>query len=508
MEALNLICDVAKSSRKSLMADESQSSFQYLAFLADYDLIYDTALGMYDFDLCKAVARNSQKDPKVYLPQIARLKSLHPLLAKYDVDIQLGRYESAFVHLFEAKGFIDNHFAQCLDLIEKYDLHKCGLNLFRDEAACYRSIMISLGNSLLEKNKPELALATYLATQPRHIEGAKSAARACGDWRTFFSCCAEESDEDIKVTASYVAEEIASGRGGYYSKREEAEFCSRILLDYCNDVEGAIDSLISSFMWEESRRLAKLHNMNDLLGVINNSASSYGQSCSKDFEERSSLFEEANERYATVLKLQKELKKGDQSKNDNNSDNQSLFSVASNMSNASLYSNMSTTSTSSATSLSSVISLTPSNAFSLTGDHENKHKSKFNKSGNQKKKKKKKQRKRMKRGSEEELQQLVSTLKSQIVDDEYYITVIETIKFLAQESEPFLAYDIMKSYQRLYRRIDDSQQQRKIGNTGILLSEGDHEKEVHLDCEDEVDQLRCRKLPSSILDFFAFLPYE
>ena len=485
------------------MSDESQSYFQYLAFLADYDLIYDTALGIYDFDLCKAVARNSQKDPKIYLPQLARLKSLHPLVAKYNVDLQLERYESALIHLFEAKGFVDDHFTQCLILIEKHHLHRLALRLFQNQESERRLIMISLGDSLMNQNKADMALAVYLATKPRHIEGAKRAARACGDWRTFFSCCIEGSNEEIKNIASYIAEEIASGRGGNRSKQEEAHSSARILLDYCDDVEGAIEVLTASALYEESRRIAMLYSKINLLSFIQQNALSYGQSCVKDFEERSSIFEDTNERYAVVLKQQKEMKKAEQASNELIPDNQSLFSAASNMSNASLYSNMSSISTSSATSLSSVISLTPSNAFSLIGDHENKHNSKFNNPAGRKKKKQKKQRKRMKRGSEEEMQQLISTLKCQIVDDEYFSTIVETIKYLAQEDEVILAHQIIRSYKMLQSRIHESQQ-RRMSEDKRSNEEGD-EKISRLDCEDDIDSLACKDLPMVLNELFSYL---
>ena len=55
---------------------------------------------MYDYDLAKAVARNSQMDPKVYLPMLKRLRSLPEFVARFEVDIKLERYESALDHLY------------------------------------------------------------------------------------------------------------------------------------------------------------------------------------------------------------------------------------------------------------------------------------------------------------------------------------------------------------------------------------------------------------------------
>ena len=99
--------------------------------------------------------------------------------------------------------------------------------------------MVSLGNSLLDVNKPDIALGIFMAAEPKYFVGAKKAAGACGDWRTFFSCCEDDPEEDMNLVASYVAEEIASRRGGMFSKREEVIFSARILIDYCNNVDEA-----------------------------------------------------------------------------------------------------------------------------------------------------------------------------------------------------------------------------------------------------------------------------
>ena len=54
-----------KKKRSPLMSDASQSSIQYLACLADYDLLFDTALRSYDLEMAGAVGRGSQMDPRV-----------------------------------------------------------------------------------------------------------------------------------------------------------------------------------------------------------------------------------------------------------------------------------------------------------------------------------------------------------------------------------------------------------------------------------------------------------
>lgn len=52
----------------SLSVAKVQSAIRYLAFLADGTALFNAALGDCDFDMARAVSRQCQMDPKVYLP--------------------------------------------------------------------------------------------------------------------------------------------------------------------------------------------------------------------------------------------------------------------------------------------------------------------------------------------------------------------------------------------------------------------------------------------------------
>ncbi len=512
-EALRLIQDIAISLNVSLLSEGIQSSLQYLAFLANYDLLYETALGMYDFELCKAVARNSQKDPKIYLPMLAKLNSKPKLLAMLDVDLQLGRNESALKHLFDAKDlFGEDHFLKCLEMIEKYKLHHVGLTLFPKGSISHTTILKSLGERLLcDENKPKVALGIFLSLEPKFIDGVKRAARACGDWRTYFSYCMKEnSKEDTSEIAFQIAEEIAEGRRGDYSKRETVMFSVQILLDYCDDIDSAIDSLSSAAMFGEARRIALLKSREDLENGITHAAQTYARSCLKDFNERAETFEESSDRYAVVIKMQKE-QKSITTMNDEVNDEQSLFSVGSNVSNASLYSNISASSVGSVTSLSSVISVKAESTFSIVGVDAEKHRSKFNRLGQVKKKKKKrktrKQLNKLKRGTEEELNELVFTLKVQILSDDSFQALLETIRYLAQVGKVTLANELVEAYRELTTRISSCQAKRKERETEERQKDGGVSSDVILVCEKDVDALECQSLPIDIEELFEYLDF-
>jgi len=434
IEALGLIKDNALSqhsvlSRKPpLYSDVAQSSIQSLAFLADYELIFETALGMYDFDISRAVARNSQMDPKVYLPLLKRYASLPQYYCRYEVDIRLKRYESALRNLhrsaFEDESMgsvaavnlehqgsvtttgIGNTFEDCMRLIEEQKQHTLGLQLFQDRGERHQ-IMLSLSDSLMNEKRPTTALEILFAVRPIDMERANCAARAYRDWRALFSLVSleertREASDDLAsqkrfMLARDVAEELVYSAEGQFNQRDIMAEGARVLLDYGNDTVGTVDMLTRAEMWSEGQRAGLLHSRNDLARKGVEAAVSYAQTTIGDLEERCETFFTSNTRYAEVLQILKNAIADGEGKPDefnDNDDNGSLFSAASNASNSS---NRSDLSSGSVGSISSVIFVKSTSSFSLAGGADSyRHKSKFNQIGRINKKKKKKNRGRAK----------------------------------------------------------------------------------------------------------------
>jgi elongator complex protein 1 len=553
-DALSLIRENAlknspESSKKPPMFSESaQNSIHYLAFLAEYELLFNTALGMYDFDLARGVARNSQMDPKIYLPLLKRLRSLPTFYGRYEVDLRLKRYESALSNLVQSglnqESFdeivqepssmphpIGNSFAQCMALIDEHSLHQLGLKLFENNPSERRVIYLSLGEYLLRDRRAQTAMSVFLAADPPELEGARRAARACGDWRCYFSLLENEepeSDSNISEAAAaikleqarqlarQVADEVVAGTAaGGEAKRQAYASAARIMLDYGKDVVGAAEMLLAGEMWSECRRVARLHSRQDLVKKSVDGAISFAQTIMVDLDERSENFLKANKRYAEVIKLRKQATAVEGSDPVEEDETGSLFSSASTASNMSLRSNTSTSSTGSATSVSSVISVKTATTFTMTGDDEaNRHRSKFNKGKRQKKQRKKKG-KRMTPGSEEELQSLVATLKGACVDPEYAQTIAETCHFLVVVQHVDLAKELFESYTAVCDTLSRSQTERidttrdeKLMAERQLRKAGDQHEDtfilIELPIEKEVDALSCPVVEQTLQDFFSF----
>jgi len=537
-EALSLIKNSASgehsktSKRKSILLSEHvQSSIQYLAFLADYEHIFNTAIGMYDFDLAKAVARHSQMDPKVYLPMLKRWRELPEDTARYEVDVKLKRYESALRHLVAA-GQVEEElstedlFGKCLKFIEEHTLHKLGLELFKDDKTNHRSVMVSLGEHLLSQRKSEEALTVFLASNPRHLDGGKRASRQCGDWQTYFSCCAEDEDAVENDLATVIAESISSKVGNMREQRENYASAASILLDYGEDVAYAIDMFISAHLWSEGRRIAHLHERTDLVKKVVDGSVSYARTCIDDLTELASTFEKTNERYAEVIVLRRDaIREAEEAGvvDIHLDDSASMFSMQSAASNNSLRSSASGTSVGSVgsvgsvASVSTVISVGATSTFSFIGAVDSmKHKSKFNKIGRDKKKKKRQKKgsaaRRTKPGSEEELKELVATLRYGCPDEHYVDVISETITFLLQSDKQSMATLLFESYSELKSAVAQSQNAR-LGRDKKEREEREkrERKEGRMNdfiehpCEKDINAIICKPLKESVQNTFSFL---
>lgn len=544
-EALSLIKEIAfkqnpsTSKKPPLFSDKAQNSIHYLAFLAEYELLYETALGMYDYDLARAVARNSQMDPKVYLPYLKRLNEIPVFFGRFEVDTRLKRFESALKNLFQSYSsnekidfFIQeqddakrtgNKFENCLSLIEEHDLYKCGLELFENNASQRRVISVSLGEHKLKEKQPETALSVFLAADPPCLEGAKRAARAADDWRCYFALLEDEdarekdeSPQNFEIKRRQIAREMADeivAKLTPYASKEKQEVCSnaaRVLLDYGNDLFGAVDMLLQGGCWGEAHRVASLHSRDDLIKKCTEGAISHAYAVMEEFEERASTFSDSNKRYSDVLKLRKQAVFLEGPTLPEADETGSLFSVASTLSNMSLRSNTSTTSTS--TGVSSIISVKSATTFTMTGGDEGyRHRSKFNKGKKQKKPRKKKSRKPT---VEEELKSLVNILRTSCADAVYVQTVEATIRYLIFVQQLSLASDVFNRYNSMRDAIEKSRVERvettrkekaEAERTARMQGEqhDDNHVLVELPIEKEMDELACAVLPESLRDFFS-----
>lgn len=418
-----------------------------------------------------------------------------------------------------------------MKLINEQKLHKLGLELFRTDTEKSKAVLSALGNSLMEQRRPATALTVYLSTEPPDMEGAMRAARSARDWRCYFSLLETvESDtptdqEEFRIekrrqAAREIADDIIASSISSQNKKQGNMEASQLLLDYGDDLIGAIDCLTTAHCWSEAYRIATLHSRNDLMKKCIDGAIAFAHTSLGDFEDRVDEFGKTNTKYYEVLNLRKQnvYTQGPDAVASDGEETGSLFSVASTMSNMSLRSTSSTSSSSSiGSNVSSVISVKTANTFSMTGGKSgDRHRSKFNKGKKQKKRGKKRKPKR-KPGSVEELQGLVGVLKSTCPNSDYGATITETIQFLMLVQNLELARELFNAYNSMRESIEKSRLERiektaaeKQKATEMTRSHGtEHDLNhilVDLPIEKVVDALSCAELASNLSDFFDFLP--
>lgn len=495
---------------------------------------------MYDFELARAIARNSQMDPKEYLPLIKHYREVPTYFGRYEIDVRLQRYEDALRNLHKSMQQREslegietivpreaevrtasggNSFLDCMALISTRKLHTIGLELFHDNLERTRIIMLSLGETLLKENKSEAALTVFLATEPVEIDRAKAAARSSRNWRTYFSLCmsqkecsnvgepCSESKEVLKTAAHELANEIAVSSENLLNGQGGLADAARILLDYGEDVPGAVDMLIRGKLWQEGCRISALYGRNELCQLCVEASISFAETMVVDLEERRATFLDMINRYEEVVEIRKKVIRagniGLDEAQDDNEHSGSVFSAGTNASNMSLQSSLS------ADSLSSVISIKSVSSFSISGAEDaTRHKSKFNEIGtkNMKRKKKTKGKKRILPGSAEELTSIVNTLRSCCVDSESGRVVSETIEFLAWTSGAMdSAKDLYKSYLALTNSIQTAQNLRLKTKENKEKSTMADEVMIRLPEEEEVEKLTSPKLSDSIEQVFPLL---
>eukprot|EP00522_Entomoneis_paludosa_P007273 CAMPEP_0172451472 /NCGR_PEP_ID=MMETSP1065-20121228/9512_1 /TAXON_ID=265537 /ORGANISM="Amphiprora paludosa, Strain CCMP125" /LENGTH=1015 /DNA_ID=CAMNT_0013203435 /DNA_START=20 /DNA_END=3067 /DNA_ORIENTATION=- len=551
-----------RNKKPPLFSDKAQSSIQYLAFLANYNLLFDTALGMYELDLARAVARNSQMDPKIYLPLLKRYRELPHYYARYEIDLRLKRYPQALRNLvqsiqekeesstdLEAEGTttskLANTFDDALGLVKQHKFHRLGLELFH-EANQQREILLDLGDHLLQSGQAENALTMFMTiSEPIPSEQILRAAKKCQDWRTYFSYylstileqASEVQSANIQSKAKEVVEELVSSVASAQleRKRQVHSDASRIMLDYCGDASEAVDLLLQAELWSEGRRIAMLHNDSALVEKSVEAAVAHAHSTMESLPDRASTFVATMERYIEVLKIRKEAyAKGEDEFPTatplDEGDTGSLFSAASQASHLTSASATSSTSTSTSASYSTVISVTSNtdSSFSITGtDQSNRHKSKYNQIGSnqrgqqrQKKKQKKGKSKssRIIPGSEKELQTLVDSLLVLGVDVSLGTSVADCIVFLTRSGRLSLASEFYKIYQACIQKIRNCQESRQAQDRAALQKqeemfrrEGMRAAEdilfVH-PLEAKVNAVDCHELPATVHGLFEYLPPE
>lgn len=148
----------------------ADAALKHLLLYVDVDVLYRTALGLYDLTLAFMVVSHSQKDPGEYLAELTSFGSLcNEQLRGHAIDMSLGRYDRALEHLYAAGP---GHFEAALKLAQDKGLLRQLLALTQqrkqqggDTSADEQLIAVlsAYGDALMDARKAEDAAVAYSA---------------------------------------------------------------------------------------------------------------------------------------------------------------------------------------------------------------------------------------------------------------------------------------------------------------------------------------------------------
>ncbi|KAF8318502.1 IkappaB kinase complex, IKAP component [Clavulina sp. PMI_390] len=255
--------------------DLVEDALKYTIFLADANVLFDTALGMYDFPLTLLVAQHSQRDPREYLPFLRELRALPDAYQRFAIDDHLKRYSKALVGLRESG---DAKFDEAIQYVEKHRLYVDALQVWKAEAEKHLRLLEAYGDYLYERRDFEQAgLGGTILALPgtmsltiiiaafglaKKWRKAMLSYERAHMWKEAFALLvqAELADEEISSMAIRVAEDL-TGR----KRHIEA---ARVLFDYGKDVSGGITSLVQGNDVSEALRVITLQGQTALIEQI------------------------------------------------------------------------------------------------------------------------------------------------------------------------------------------------------------------------------------------------
>ncbi|XP_011265632.2 elongator complex protein 1 isoform X2 [Camponotus floridanus] len=221
----------------------AEDALKYLLHFVNIDILYDTALGMYDFEMTMFVASKSSKDPKEYIPFLNSLRKLNDDYMKYSIDMHLKRYESALEHISRDSS----KFEECFNLVHNQKLYLKAMKLFKKGSMEYKKIARAYGEFLLSKTKYQEAGMMFYKSGD--LDRALKAFSTLGDsWQDAIAVSREMklSSRDLHDLYELLVKRLKAERN--------FEAAATILKDYLNDVDEAVALLCEGKIWKRAIR--------------------------------------------------------------------------------------------------------------------------------------------------------------------------------------------------------------------------------------------------------------
>lgn len=248
-------------------ADEEQKekSIQYLCLLQDVNLLYKTALGLYDISLTLLIAQQSQKDPKEYLPFLQNLHVQEQLRKQFLIDDFLKNYSKALDHLFAIEEQERDNADKKAEITQEFNayminhgLYKQALKLYHYHSDRKNEILKHYADALYDDSKFYEAGLTY-----EMLEDYTSAIEAdilAKNWKSALSIINFNSDkfgDKLEETCGRLVEGLSESH-----KYQDAAY---IEYNYLHNIEEAIQLYCKDYHYDDAILLISKANRPELM---------------------------------------------------------------------------------------------------------------------------------------------------------------------------------------------------------------------------------------------------
>ncbi|XP_053669456.1 elongator complex protein 1 [Anopheles marshallii] len=268
-------------------SEPAEEALRYLLYLVEVNVLYDEALGMYDFGLVLFVATKSQKDPKEYLPFLNELKRMDEYYRKYRIDCHLKRYDRALEHIARYESE-EERFQEALELTATHQLYSVALRCYKNSTnkEYYRRVCALYGDFLRKGSKH--ADASLMYERAGDLQQAISSARHALDWCRVVRLSTAGSMPAEAVLRSLVPALLEAG---------EYDAAATIAYDHLKDTRLAIDCLVKDHRYERALLLA---NEPDLQAKVRSCLGEYLATLDETLCAENEQFLRQKERLVTV----------------------------------------------------------------------------------------------------------------------------------------------------------------------------------------------------------------
>jgi hypothetical protein len=292
----------------ALVLCDVDAAIKYLAFLADSQQLFDTALSQSNFTMARSIARQTQMDPKLFMPLLEKFEaigrghvseSLRGYYMRYSIHLYLKKYDVALSMAFQCLKIafslkpsefpfeLTSYCVEILQLVTKHSLYALALaelqNIcpYKDLQSFINEIRQAYGNYCITEMKYDQAITSFLNMQPANVKDAIRAATLAGNWELVLTLSSRYAGSSgyasLTIPKKLAYELISQYREGLQQVHSNSDPMIQLFSNYATIVitEEGIETSSAAVkpMEDKSLEAAKIcvdycQNIEDAIGIL------------------------------------------------------------------------------------------------------------------------------------------------------------------------------------------------------------------------------------------------